>query len=153
MRQADLARKHLERRLAPLREGPDLAPPPRGWIRAIRDALGMTGAQLAQRLGVAQPTLAALEQGEVEGTVTLARLRRAAEALDCKLVYALVPNTPLDQRLRERAEMVADRQLARTHQTMTLENQALEPADLSAERARLIETLVAGDLRRLWREP
>lgn len=153
MRQSSLARKHLERRLAPLRDGEGFAVPARGWIRALRDALGMTAAQLAARLGVSQPTLTALEKGEVDGTVTLARLRRAAEALDCTLVYALVPKRPLDDVLRERAGIIADRQLARTNQTMKLENQALEASELKAERARLIESLIEGDPRRLWGEP
>lgn len=119
----------------------------------MRDALGMTGAQLAARLGISQPTLTALEKGEVDGTVTLARLRRAAEALDCALVYALVPKKPLDDLLRERAEIVADLQMARTNQTMKLENQALEASEQKAERERLIEQLVEGDPRRLWGEP
>lgn len=147
-----LARKHLERRLAPLRAA-DLARPPRGWIRALRDALGMTATQLAARIGVSQPRIAGLEKAEVSGNVTLATLREAAEGLDCTLVYAFVPNAPLDEMLRERARAAADLQLARTHHTMMLENQALEPADLRAERERLVEDMLRGDLRRLWDRP
>jgi predicted DNA-binding mobile mystery protein A len=65
--------------------------PPRGWIRAIREALGMSGAQLAARLGVTPPRVTVLERDEVAGAVSLKTLRQAAEALDCVLVYALVP--------------------------------------------------------------
>jgi predicted DNA-binding mobile mystery protein A len=141
-----LARKHLDRRLA----AQDLARPPRGWIRAIRDALGMTSAQLAKRIGVSQSRIPRIEKGEIEGSLTLRTLRAVAEGLDCTLVYALVPNQPLDQRVRERAREAAERQLARTHHTMRLEDQALEPRELEAERERLVGELLRGDPRRLW---
>jgi predicted DNA-binding mobile mystery protein A len=126
--------------------------PPRGWLRAIRDALGLTTKQLAKRLGVSQPRVVALEKGEVEGTVTLASLRKAAEALDCKLVYAFVPNRPLVDTLRERAEKVADVQMGRLHQTMRLENQALTMSDQRRQRDNLIDDLMRGSARRLWDE-
>ena len=81
----------MDRRLDALRKWPSTRPP-RGWLRAIRDALGMTMQQYAGRLGVSQPRIIALEKSEVEDTVTLGTLRRAAAALDCQLVYAVVPN-------------------------------------------------------------
>jgi predicted DNA-binding mobile mystery protein A len=146
-----LARKHLERRLADLRETDNLARPPRGWVRAIREALGMTTEQVARRAGLSQSRVPRIEQGEVNNTITLKTLRAIAEAMNCTLVYALVPNRPLDEMLRHRAREVANRQLARTHHTMKLENQALEPGDLNAEHERLIDELLR-DPRRLWDE-
>ena len=83
------------------------APPVRGWIKAIREALGMTTAQLAKRLGVRQPSVVALEQSEARGTIELATLRRVAEALDCTLVYALIPNKPLEATIREQRSTFA----------------------------------------------
>jgi predicted DNA-binding mobile mystery protein A len=148
-----LARKNLERRLAPLRKTNDFVRPPRGWIKAIREALGMTTAQLAQRIGLSQPRIPQVEKAETDGAVTLKTLRQVAEGLNCTLVYALVPNQPLDDMLRERARQLADGQLARTHHTMKLENQALEPHDLKAERERLIDELLRGSPRRLWDTP
>jgi predicted DNA-binding mobile mystery protein A len=154
MRHADthqaLARKHLESRLAPLRALGGLTRPHRGWVRAMRDALGMTAAQLAARLGVSQPRITVLEKAEAEGAVTLATLRHAAEGLGCTLVYALVPKEPLEAILTARAQSLAEHQLARTHHTMELENQALEPDDLAARRDQLIDKLLIGNPRRLW---
>jgi predicted DNA-binding mobile mystery protein A len=149
---ADLGRKALEGRLAPFREQL-LTRPPKGWLRAIRDALGMTTAQYAGRLGVSQPRISALEKSEMDETVTLATLRRAAEALDCRLVYMIVPNRPLDDMLRDRATRRADEQLARVDHTMRLENQGLTARDLELERARIIDELLRGDTRRLWDAP
>jgi predicted DNA-binding mobile mystery protein A len=150
--QKTLARKNLDRRLAPLRTADDLARPPRGWIKAIRQALGMTTTQLAERTGLSQSRIPRIEKGEVAGTLTMKTLQHVAEAMNCRLVYALVPNQPLESMLRERAASVADRRLARTHHTMKLENQALTRGDLEAERERLIAELLRKDPRRLWDE-
>lgn len=128
------------------------ARPHRGWLRAIRHAFGMTTAQYAARLGVSQPRISALEKSEIDETVTLATLRRAAEALDCKLVYAIVPNQPMEKTLRERAEHLAERQLRQTGHTMSLERQGLSKTALADEKKRLISEILAGDLGRLWDE-
>ena len=81
--------------------------PHKGWIRAAREALGMSSAQLAQRLGVSRPRITALEKSEIEDTITLATLRRAASALECTLVYAFVPETSFQKTLEDRARTVA----------------------------------------------
>ena len=90
------ARAQLDARFREFGPGKRYAPPVRGWIKAIRDALGMSMEQLAERLKIKQPSLATLEKSEAKGTIELATLRRVAEALDCTLVYALVPNKPLE---------------------------------------------------------
>lgn len=70
----------------------DLRPPPRqGWIHEIRKALMMTTTQLAERLGVHQTTISRLERSEAESRITLGKLEKAANALDCELRYIIVP--------------------------------------------------------------
>jgi len=93
MRPADRAsaRRQLDKRLSVLTDIDALTRPPRGWVKAIREALGMTTAQLAKRMGVSQPRAVTLEQAEARGAITLDSLERAEQALDCRLVYALVP--------------------------------------------------------------
>lgn len=152
MDKTELARRSLERRLAPLRDM-QLTAPSRGWLRAIREAIGMGSTQLAKRLGVVPSRITALEKAEAHGSLTLKTLREAAEAMDCMLVYVLVPKAPLEDILRARAEARAEQELARIHHTMSLENQALSPTELAAERERMIEQLMHGSLRRLWDEP
>src|ERR1700689_3974500 len=110
MKKARLAaqsRSHLDERFRELGPSKRYAPPVRGWIKAFREALGMSTAQLAKRLGIKQPSLVALEQSEAKGTIELATLRRVAEALDCTLVHALVPNKPLETTFRDRARVRA----------------------------------------------
>lgn len=128
--QAAHARKGLDRRLNLLRSNKGAtATPPRGWIKAIREALGMTAAQLAARMGVSQATVSSLESSEIRGTVQLANLRRAAEALNCTLVYAFVPNEPLETIVQQRARLVAAESLRPIEHTMLLENQSLTDED------------------------
>jgi predicted DNA-binding mobile mystery protein A len=112
----------------------------------------LTTKQFAKRLGVSQPRVVALEKGEAEETVTLASLRRAAEALDCRLVYTFVPDRPLVDILRARAERMADVQMARLNHTMTLENQALTLDDQRRRREDLIGELLRGSPSRLWND-
>jgi predicted DNA-binding mobile mystery protein A len=145
--------RHLDTRFAALGPLVAIARPPKGWLRAVRDALGMTTAQLASRIGVSQPRVVELEQSEINGNVTVHSLQRAAEALGCRLVYALVPERPLADVVRERAELIAKRQSAAVEQTMRLEDQAV--SDKAARRElhrRAIEDLLRRPAR-LWDEP
>lgn len=122
------ARERLDERLAPLKPADRFRAPPKGWVRALRDALGMTGVQFARRLAITPPSIAALEASEENGTIQLKTLRRAAEALDCTLVYALVPNDSLEGAVRARARRIALRELGRVAHTMKLEAQEISDA-------------------------
>jgi predicted DNA-binding mobile mystery protein A len=148
-----LARKHLDRVFDDVRIDAIRQRPPKGWIRAIRDALGLTARQLASRMGRTHSVLVRLERSEVADAITLGSLRAAAEAMDCTLVYAIVPNRSLTETARARATSIADAQLSRMHHTMRLEDQALTRDDLAQERTRLIEGILARGGSRLWEEP
>lgn len=146
------ARKNLDRRFSALR-GEDMVRPPKGWIRAIRDALGMNAAQFARRLGVKPPRIAALEKAEVTGVASLQTIREAAEALGCRFIYAIVPESSLDDLVRQQAVQRAEQELRRIHHSMSLENQALDDRDLADERQHLIDEMLTGSMRRLWDQP
>jgi predicted DNA-binding mobile mystery protein A len=123
------------------------APPVRGWIRALREGLGMSSAQLAKRLEIKQPSVVALEQSEARGTIQLATLRRVAEALDCTLVYTLVPNKPLETMVRDRARVLARNRLGPIAHSMQLEDQKVGAQESEAQ----LDDLVRGmNPRRLW---
>jgi predicted DNA-binding mobile mystery protein A len=144
------ARRSLDQRLSPLRQGADLRPPPKGWLRAIRQSLGMTTAQLAHRIGISQPSAVELEQSEARRTITLKTLERAAEALNCTLVYALVPREPLDGQMTEQARRVAARHLASAAHSMRLEDQGTTPAVEARELEALVDRLIKTRPARLW---
>ena len=144
------ARRQLDKRLSTALDADALARPPRGWVKAIREALGMTTAQLAKRLGVSQPRVVGIEQAETKGAITLDSLERAAHALDCRLVYVLVPRKPLDALVEERAARLADKRLASTRHTMALEAQAMNTRDEDEQRKRLIRKLIEQAGSELW---
>lgn len=144
--------RHLDQYFSNLRVLAQRPRPPKGWVRAIRDALGMTTAQFAMRLSVSQPRIIKLERAEADGTMTLRTLQRAAEALGCRLVYALVPEKPLAEMVQERAALIADRRATAVEHTMRLEDQAVTDEDAaSALRQQMIQELLRRPAR-LWDE-
>jgi predicted DNA-binding mobile mystery protein A len=145
--------RHLDDRFRALRPVAGSRRPAKGWLRAIRDALGMTGAQMGRRLNISQPSVTGLEQAEVNGSITLHTLQRAAEALGCRLVYVLVPERPLADVVRERAERIAAREADAVEHTMRLEGQATGGERLRRELERqAVEDLLRRP-GRLWDEP
>src|ERR1700679_2814349 len=99
----------LERALTPFLAAKDTPRPRKGWIRAIREATGITVRDLARRLQRAPSVAAHLECSEAEYRITLGSLRDAADALGCQLVYALIPKSGNLQELAEaRARSKAD---------------------------------------------
>lgn len=123
------ARRQLDARLETLRPLAGEPRPPRGWIRAIRDALGMSTTELAKRMRVAQTRVSSIERAEADGTIKLDTLRRAADALDCDLVYFLVPRTSLDSAVQTQARRKAAASLRHVAHNMRLEDQAVDVKD------------------------
>ena len=146
------ARRQLDKRLNLLRNQDVFARPSRGWIKAIREALGMTTAQLAKRLGVSQPRAVAIEQAEAGKSITLESLERAANALGCQLVYALVPRQSLETIVEERAEHLARRRLQATRHSMALEAQSVDAADEEEQIRQFARRLLEKSGSALWEE-
>jgi len=126
--------------------------PPAGWLRAIREALGMTSGVLAERLGVTASGARKLEQSEAADAITLGTLRRVADALDCDLQYVLVPRQPLREMRRQQALHLAQQWQQRVGRTMALEAQSVSsPSEAPDER---LEAMAQEILRtsgtRLW---
>ncbi len=144
------ARKQLDKRLNILQNVDVLARPPRGWIKAIREALGMTGAQLGNRLGVSQPGVLGIEKAEASGSITLESLERAARALDCRLVYAIVPRKPLEFLVEDRACTLAKKRLRATSHSMALEDQRVDEADEQDHLKRIVQKLLDQPGSALW---
>ena len=100
----DLQLQQMDALLQTWRVAEFSARPSAGWVRAIRDSLGMSAVAFAKRLGMTPVGVRKLESAEASDAITLASLRKLAQALDCELQYALVPRTPLVKQVRDRAE-------------------------------------------------
>ena len=145
-----MARKNLDKRLNTLRNNSAFARPPRGWVKALRDALGMTAEHLAGRVGVTRPRVYEIERSELSGSITLDSLERAARALDCELVYALVPRKQLEDLIQEQALRRAKERLKQTAHSMALEDQSVDPEDEQDQIKALASKLVEKAGSELW---
>ncbi len=150
MNKKKLIREQLDASLQRLSPLLTVTAPPKGWIRAIRDALGMTAKQLANRLGVAQQAVARIEKEEPAGSVTIKTMRRIAECLDCVFVYGFVPRTSLEETVARQAKKVAVQRLAQASQTMSLENQALSRSENEQAASDLVDELIRTLPSDLW---
>ena len=147
-----LAREQLDATLKRFEPLKTLVPPGTGWVRAIRDALGMTGEQLAKRLNTNKQRIARIEQDEKLGKVTIKTLRSVAEAMDCIFVYGFVPRDSLEQTVRNQARLVAKKLVTRSNQTMRLEKQELSEKEKEKSLNDLIENIINEMPKTLWDE-
>ena len=125
--------------------------PPRGWLKAIRESLGLTERQQAERLGITGSTLHKSELAEAEDRITLGQLRKLANGLDCELVYALVPRKPLTQVVEDRARAIALEEVGGVAHTMTLEDQRPAADRLRKQVEQRTAELLRGRWSDLWR--
>ena len=147
-----LARGQLDAKLASFRPLKDIKAPRKGWVRAIRDALGMTGEQLARRIGTNRQRVARIESDESQGRVTIKTLQRVAEGLDCVFVYGFVPRTTLEEIVRNRAMRVASKRMSRVSRTMELEQQGLDDREQEIVLQDATERLMDASLKTLWND-
>lgn len=111
--------------------------PKEGWLRTVRTALGMSGTQLAKKLGVTKARISKAEQDEPHGSVTLKTMHTMAQAMDCKFVYAIVPKQNVEDVIKERAIEKARTQVKTASTHMALEAQSLSKEQLEFEIERI----------------
>jgi predicted DNA-binding mobile mystery protein A len=132
----------------------DARPPPirpgNGWVKAIRESLGMSASALARKLGVMPHSIAKLEKAEADEKITLASLRKLASALDCELQYALVPRKSLEEILEDRAITIARERLRPISHSMSLENQSVDQSASEKQLQLLAKEILDGPRRNLW---
>jgi predicted DNA-binding mobile mystery protein A len=120
-----LRRSQLDRSLAVAKSLPPR--PSNGWIAAIREALGLSLADIGRRLDVPRQNVQMFERAEATDRITLTTLRKVAEAMGCDLVYGFVPKSGSFEDLAERpARASASRDVQRVVHTMALEDQKPE---------------------------
>lgn len=119
-----LVLEQLERKMEPFRKADEISTPEKGWLHTVRTALNMTLEQLGNRLGTSKQAVKAIEVREANSSISMKSLEEAANAMDMKLVYGLVPKDgTLEQLVERKARILAEKIVRRTHHTMQLENQ------------------------------
>jgi len=124
--------------------------PKKGWIRTIREALGMSSYVLADILGCSRANITTIEQREKKGTISLVTLEQVAQAMNCKLVYCLVPLESLDKILEKQARKIVKQRIKIINHSMALEKQGLNPKQFKQQEDDLVQELLRGNPKKLW---
>jgi len=121
--------------------------PPQGWLKTIREFLGMTTTQLAKKINVAQPRVINLEKNEKNTKIST--MERIADALNCDFVYAFIPRENIDDIIYNQAKKKALKILSKVHTNMSLENQLADSDELVED---IINDLLDDNISRIWDE-
>lgn len=145
-----LMRRQVQERLDSFSNLARESTPKIGWVRLIRDALGISSRKLAQKLGCSQSNVVYIEKSEREGSITLNTLGNTARALNCKLVYCLIPEKPLNQILEDKAREIAVNLVYNVNHSMKLEGQGLPETKLKQQIEDLVQEFMHGNPKDLW---
>lgn len=145
--------RQLDKRLKGFQALSSKSPRPKlGWIKTLRNALSMSGQQLADRLGVMRSRVNQLENAEIHDAITLRTLKAAADALGCELVYAIVPknNSSLEHLIERQAQQIAKERVKNVAHSMSLEAQSVDAASLKKQQEEITKYLVEHLNKKLW---
>ncbi|MBI9017383.1 MAG: mobile mystery protein A [Phycisphaerae bacterium] len=146
----NLAREQLDKTLEQFLPLKTVVSPRKGWVRATRDALGMSGEQLAKRLNTNKQRVSRIEQDEKPGNITVKTLKNVAEALDCEFVYGFAPKQTLEKTVRNQARIIAEKRMSQSDQMMRLEKQELSENEKYIALENLITDIINTMPRSLW---
>ncbi|MGH8251585.1 MAG: helix-turn-helix domain-containing protein [Steroidobacteraceae bacterium] len=125
------------------------AMPKTGWVRAIRESLGISQSQLAARAGVSRATVQQMERAEGRRRITLASLDRLADAMDCRVALAILPKVGTLEDVRRRQALLRAEALLNQKRKP---DAPVRPRELEHRRERLAAKLLRGSSRKLWRQ-
>lgn len=147
---SDLRRRQLDNNLEQVRSIKSFKPPKEGWIRELRNALGMSMKDLGERIGVIKQRVERIEKDEVNQKVTIETMARVAEALNCDFVYLFVPKNSLQSTLEEEALKAAKEIAGSVEKTMRLEKQGTSKSAQQERIKRIAKELIEKQDRRIW---
>lgn len=147
-----LMREQVEKSLSNFQEFVYKPAPKTGWIRTIRNVLGMSSSALAKRLNCSRSNISTIEQREIKNNISLNTLKQVAEAMDCKLIYFIVPNESFDAILEKQAQLIAKKRIKSVNHSMMLEQQGLTKEQLKQQENNLVQELLQGDPKNLWND-
>lgn len=132
---------------------PSLKTPPEGWLRTVRRALGMSGAEVAKKLGVTRARVTKAEHAELDGGITLKSMKAMADAMGCRFVYAIIPKSgSVEDVISAQARKKALRIVGATSTHMALENQQLPDEKIAQEVDRLTREIAQERPSDFWND-
>ena len=135
----------LDKKTSDLKSAKNIVPQSSGWIKTVREAIGMTVSQLAARLGVTQPRITKMESNE--DNLKLSTMKKAAEAMNCEFVYYFKPKTTFQNLVDEQAQKKAEEVLKTVNVNMALENQEIAEDEAVKDFA---SDLINTKIKQIW---
>ena len=146
----DLRIRQLDEALAPFQALGVRPVPDEGWLRTIRESLGVSLRQMAARLGVSKGAVRSAEANEARGTIQLDSLRVMADALDCDVVYALVPRRSLERVVKDQALRLAEGLVRLASESMELEEQGISVQEQRRQVKEMASEILRNRGRDFW---
>ena len=143
----------IEKKLSPWKKLRMEKRPPKGWLKAVRGALGINTRQLAKKCGVHHSSILRIEKNEAQNKVSIESLKKIASAMDCQLIYAIVPKTGynnLEEIIDYRAKLLAHKLIKKASHTMQLEAQGISSKEIQNQTKKLANELKDKMDSRLW---
>ena len=147
-----LLREQLDRKLSTLKGFTAQGLKSIGWIKTIREALGMTSTNLASRVGVNQSRIIHMEKAESDGNIKISTMERIADALDMDFAYGFVPRTSLNEMVRQQAKKIALQKMERLDNTMRLELQELSSEEKERALKDMIDRILIDGPKDFWKQ-
>ena len=143
--------EQLDKKIVPFKAIKDIQLPNEGWIRAIRNAIRMSLRQLGERLFVSIQSVKEAEQREIDGSITIKRMKEVARALDMQFVYGFIPKEgSISQMIEKQAYNKAKTIVLRTSKSMSLEDQKVGNSRIQKAIEERAEELIFKQPRYLW---
>jgi predicted DNA-binding mobile mystery protein A len=124
--------------------------PEKGWIRLIREAIGMSIGSLARKVGIDPSRISRLESAEIQGDLKLSSLKKIADALDMRFVYGFVPKSSLEDMVYTQAKKNAIERMGKVNHTMRLEGQELSTDEKEKVLNDLIQKILIEQPKDFW---
>lgn len=145
-------RQQLDHRIEPLKNFADQGVPAQGWIKTLREALGLSARQLGEKAGLDQSRVSRLESAETDGSLKLSSLQKIAKGLNMRFVYGFVPEESLEKTVRMQAEKIASKRLKMLNQTMRMEEQKLSDEEQKKTLEDMIEKILVDQPKDFWNQ-
>lgn len=147
-----LIREQLDKKLAAIKKATLSTMPGNGWIKSIRESLGMSTAELSKKVGIDQSRISRIENAETDGDVKLSTLMRIAESLDMQFVYAFVPHESLESMVQKQARQIALKRMKRLNNTMRLEDQELSDEQKKHALKDMVDKILIDEPKDFWNQ-
>lgn len=135
----------LDRKTADLQSDKNIIPKGKSWIGTIREAIGMTALQLANRLGVTQPRISAMEKNEKN--MKISTMEKVAAAVDCDFVYYFKPKTSFQDIVETQAKQTAEAILKTVNLNMALEDQSIAAKEAVDD---MVSDFINNNTKQIW---